>query len=259
MPRLPGVEAHQQSRPVIENGDAVSANWFFGFHPVREALRQHPERVLRVRIDERKDDHRRNEIERACEEAGIQAEAASASWFNDNSSVVHNGFAAELAESEKVAAERDSGLVVLAEDIQDPRNLGALVRVCEGAGVDQLLVRDRGSTQAMEVVEKTSAGALSHLPIERITNSAREIERLQEDGFWVYGADGAGAAPWDLDLSGKLALIVGGEQKGLRRLTKERCDGLVGLPMLGQVGSLNLATAASAILYDAVRQRTGAS
>ncbi len=181
----------------------------------------------------------------------------------------HNGFAAELVPGGRrpgaavVAAPeedaRPSGgdphLVVLVEDVQDPRNLGALLRVCEGAGVGRVMVRDRGSAPFTPAVVRTSAGASEHLDLERITNSAREIEVLKTEGFWCFGAVAVGVPPWEVDLTGRVLLCLGGEEKGLRQRTRSLCDHLVGLPMRGRVESLNLATAAAALLYEAVRQR----
>jgi len=151
----------------------------------------------------------------------------------------------------------DGTFLVLAEDVQDPRNLGALLRVCEGAGVGRVLLREHGSAPVSATAAKTSAGASEWLPVETIGSSAQRLERLKEEGFWIYGLAAEGEAPWALDLRGPLVLCVGGEENGLRRLTRERCDALIGLPMRGRVGSLNLATAAAAVLYEAVRQRTG--
>jgi 23S rRNA (guanosine2251-2'-O)-methyltransferase len=106
-------------------------------------------------------------------------------------------------------------------------------------------------------VVKTSAGASEWLQVERIPNTARALEALREEGYWIYGADAEGEAPWTVDLKGKVVLCFGGEAKGLRRLSRERCDALVGVPMRGKVESLNVATAAAAVLYEAVRQRLG--
>jgi 23S rRNA (guanosine2251-2'-O)-methyltransferase len=180
---------------------------------------------------------------------------------------VHNGFAAALAASaarsaggggpaDQASPSRDQQLVVLVEDVQDPRNLGALVRVCEGAGVGRLLVRDRGSAPLSPVAVKASAGAAEWLPIERVTNSANALEALKKEGFWVYGVVPGGEPPWEVDLTGPVALCLGGEEKGLRPRTEGLCDRLLGLPMRGRVESLNLSTAAAAVLFEAVRQRT---
>jgi 23S rRNA (guanosine2251-2'-O)-methyltransferase len=172
---------------------------------------------------------------------------------------VHNGFAAEIAVSRDELAAGSTGdpdLVVLAEDVQDPRNLGALLRVCEGAGVGRVLVREHGSAPVNETVVKASAGAAEWVEVERIGSAAQQIERLRDDGYWIYGLAAEGEPPWAIDLTGKVAICVGGEHEGLRRLTRESCDALIGLPMRGRVESLNLATAAAAVLYEAVRQRS---
>lgn len=204
---------------------------------------------------------RRREIEELCRRGRVSLDEAPERVLNELAGAVHNGFVAEL---KQVAAGRGEGdaavdpdLVVLAEDVQDPRNLGALLRVCEGAGVGRVLIRDRGSAPVSSAVVKTSAGATDWLAVERITNPARTLEELKGQGFWVYGLAAGGEAPWHVDLTGKVALCFGGEEKGLRRLTRESCDRILGLPMRGHVESLNLAAAAAAVLYEAVRQRLG--
>ena len=150
----------------------------------------------------------------------------------------------------------DPDLLVLLEDVQDPRNLGALLRVCEGAGVGRVLVRDRGSAPLSPAVVKTSAGAAEWLAVERIANPAQSLERAQGGGLLGLRRRPRGAKPpWNVDLTGKVVLCLGGEEKGLRARTRQLCDRLIGLPMRGRVESLNIATAAAALLYEAVRQR----
>lgn len=200
---------------------------------------------------------RRREIEDLCRELGVDVQRVPESVLDGLGLPVHNGFAAEVTEVATPERGADPGLVVLLEDVQDPRNLGAILRVCEGAGVGKVLIRDRGSAPLSEVAARTSAGAAEWLPVDRVTNSAREIRRLKDEGFWVYGADMEGRPPWEIDLSGQVAFCLGGEEKGLRHNTRELCDELVGLPMRGRVESLNVATAAAALLYEAVRQRAG--
>ena len=119
-----------------------------------------------------------------------------------------------------------------------------------------MAIRDRGSAPLSPVAGKASAGASEWLPLERITNSSRQIEAWKKDGYWVYGLAAGGKSPWEVDLTGRVVLCVGGEERGLRSLTRDQCDGLLGLPMRGQVESLNLVSAASAVLYEAVRQRS---
>lgn len=230
----------------------------YGFHPVREALRRRPEALRRVLVS-RAVDRRRREIEALCRRHGVRLEEASGAELDRLASGSHNGLAAELRDGAEpvAAAAADPDLVVLLEDVQDPRNLGAVLRVCEGAGVGRVLLRDRGSAPLTPTVTRTSAGAAEWLDVERVANAANALDRLKDEGFWVYGAAAGGEPVWQVDLTGKLALCFGGEEKGLRSLTRKRCDRLVALPMAGRVESLNVATAAAAILFEARRQRSG--
>jgi 23S rRNA (guanosine2251-2'-O)-methyltransferase len=199
---------------------------------------------------------RRDEIEELCRRHRVACEAVPERELTAVAGPAHNGMAAEVRGDEVPGGEGDADLVVLLEDVQDPRNLGALLRVCEGAGVGRVLIRDRGAAPVTPAVVKTAAGATEWLAVERVANAASTLERLKAEGFWVYGTDPAGVAPWQLDLSGKVVLCFGGEEKGLRALTRRTCDGMIGLPMRGRVGSLNIATAAAAVLYEALRQRS---
>jgi 23S rRNA (guanosine2251-2'-O)-methyltransferase len=229
----------------------------YGFHPVRELLRSRPQEIVRLQVSARPG-KRRQEIEELCARHRVVCEAVAGEVLDQLASAgVHNGFVATLGEAAPEPSEAaDPDLWVLVEDVQDPRNLGALLRVCEGAGVAKVLIRDRGSAPLSPAVIKTSAGAAEWLPVERIVNSSRQIELLKKEGFWVYGADAAGDPPWEVELTGKVLICIGGEEDGLRQHTRESCDRLIGLPMRGQVESLNLSTAAAALLYEAVRQRT---
>ncbi|HEY6323735.1 MAG TPA: RNA methyltransferase [Thermoanaerobaculia bacterium] len=243
----------------------------YGYHPVREALRHRPHQVARVLVSAARKGARRQEIEDLCRRHGVQLAVVTEKALAAVAGPAHNGMAAEMrleqaggtAAAEAGAAPAapelgsapDPDLVVLLEDLQDPRNLGAVLRVCEGAGVGQVLIRDRGSAPITPAVAKTAAGASEWLPIERITNSAATLEALKKDGFWAYGSDPGGEPPWRLDLTGKVVLCFGGEEKGLRHRTRTLCDATIGLPMRGRLASLNIATAAAAILYEALRQR----
>jgi 23S rRNA (guanosine2251-2'-O)-methyltransferase len=241
-----------------------------GFHPVREALRRRPHQVRRVLIARRQTGPRVREITELAARHGVAVDVVDWSALRGVDPQARQGILAEMADAADGAATpaaggtddrrhvvRDADLVVLLEDIQDPRNLGALLRVCEGAGVGRVLIRDRGAAPLTPTVVAASAGATEWLEVERVTNTVAELERLKEAGFWVYGAAEGGEAPWQIDLTGPAVLCFGGEEKGLRRLTREKCDRMVGLPMRGRVESLNVATAAAALLYEAVRQRTG--
>lgn len=229
----------------------------FGYHPLREALRHRPHEVEQVWIASGRRGKRRGEIEELAGRHGIRVSTAPPSVLAEVAESVHNGFVAELAGEAEESKGGDPNLLVLVEDVQDPRNLGALLRVCEGAGVGRVLIRDRGSAPITPTASKTSAGAAEWVEVERITNTAQTLERLKEEGYWIYGVAAGGDTSWEVDLKGKVVLCFGGEEKGLRSLTRKVCDRLVGLPMRGRVESLNLATAASAVLYEALRQRMG--
>ncbi|GAA5513237.1 putative TrmH family tRNA/rRNA methyltransferase [Deinococcus carri] len=147
-------------------------------------------------------------------------------------------------------------LIVLLDGITDPRNFGAIIRSAEVLGAHGVVVEERRSAPLSPVVAKTAAGATSHLPVAQTKNLPRLIDQLKEDGVWVYGA--AGEAAQDLartDLGGKLALVIGAEGEGLRRLVREKCDVLVRIPTRGQVQSLNASVAAGILLYEATRNR----
>ena len=228
-----------------------------GYHPVRELLLRRPEAAVALLVGERRRGVRRSELEELAGRHGIPVRTVPLHELEALGAARHNGFALEIeAGTRPRGGAGDSGLVVLLEDVQDPRNLGALLRVCEGSGVGRVLIRDRGSAPLNPAAVKASAGAAEWVNTERVTNSAQQIARYREEGFWIYGADAEGQAPWEVDLTGKVLLCLGGEHRGLRRLTRESCDVLLGLPMRGRVESLNVATAASALLYEAVRQRS---
>lgn len=230
----------------------------YGYHPVREALRHRPHEVRRVLVGRRRRGERRQRIEALCRRHRIHLAAVSEEELSRLSGGVHNGFLAELHASpipSSTDRDRPADLVVLLEDVQDPRNLGAILRICEAAGVDKVILRDRGTAPITATVAKAAAGATEWLNIERVPNSVAAIKSLKAAGFWVYGTDPAGSAPWQSDLSGKVALCFGGEAEGLRARTRKECDALLGLPMRGAIASLNVSAAAAAIVYEVLRQR----
>ena len=172
----------------------------------------------------------------------------------------HQGVVARLAvreylsEDRALEGQRGRRFLLLLDEVQDPHNLGAVVRVAEalGAGV---VVPERGSAPLSEAVSRASAGAVHRVPIFRIKNLRRFVDLLKNEGFRVVGLDAEGGSIYEIDLTGDLALVLGGEGKGLRRLVREGCDELARLPMAGNVASLNVSTAASAAGFEAARQR----
>ena len=155
-----------------------------------------------------------------------------------------------------LAEAREPALVVVLDGVEDPRNLGAIVRTAEAAGADGVLLPERHSAGLSETVSRASAGGLEHVRVARIGNVAQALEELKARGIWVVGFDAAGQERWDaIDYRRPVALVLGGEGRGMRRLVRERCDHLASLPLFGHVGSLNVSVAAGIALYEVIRQR----
>jgi 23S rRNA (guanosine2251-2'-O)-methyltransferase len=151
---------------------------------------------------------------------------------------------------------RPDALIVALDQVQDPRNLGAVCRSAEFAGAAGVVVPERRAAEVTAVACKASAGAVEHLEIAHVRNLADWLAEAKTAGFWIWGADaGASEAPWDVDLSGPTVLVLGGEGKGIRPRVASACDGLVALPRAGRVDSLNVSAAAAALLFEATRQR----
>ena len=152
---------------------------------------------------------------------------------------------------------RDDALLVALDQVQDPRNLGAVCRSAEVAGAAGLVVPERRAAAVTAAACKASAGAVEHLEIAHVRNLADWLDAAKEAGFWIWGADAGGdAVPWGVDLTGPTVLVLGGEGKGLRPRVAAACDGLVALPQRGQIDSLNVSAAATALLFEALRQRS---
>jgi 23S rRNA (guanosine2251-2'-O)-methyltransferase len=157
----------------------------------------------------------------------------------------------------KALLRRPDALIVALDQVQDPRNLGAVCRSAEFAGAAGVVVPERRSAEVTPVVCKTSAGAVEHLEIAHVRNLADWLAEAKEAGFWIWGADAdASETPWAVDLTGPTVLVLGGEGKGIRPRVASACDGLVALPRLGKVDSLNVSAAAAALLLEATRQRS---
>jgi len=158
-----------------------------------------------------------------------------------------------------LAAAREKGeapLIVVCDELSDPHNLGAVIRTAEAAGAHGVIIPKRRSAGLTAIVAKTSAGAVSHLPVARVPNLTALLKELKEDGLWVYGTAAEGTTSlYEADLKGPTVIIIGSEGDGMGRLVREQCDFLVSIPMRGKVNSLNASAAAAVVLYEAVRQR----
>jgi 23S rRNA (guanosine2251-2'-O)-methyltransferase len=172
----------------------------------------------------------------------------------------HQGVVARVepypySELEEILATPDP-LVVVLDGVTDPRNLGAVLRAADGAGVSGVVVPKDRAAGVTPATVKTSAGASEHVPVARETNLRRALEKMKEASVWAYAAEGGAASVYtDLDLSGPVAFVLGSEGRGVRRLVREGCDGAVSIPMRGAVSSLNVSVAAAVLLFEARRQR----
>ena len=159
---------------------------------------------------------------------------------------------------EIVAFARKKGeapFIILLDGIEDPHNLGAIIRTAECAGAHGIVIPRNRAAQINETVHRTSAGAAEHVRCARVTNLARAIEELKEQGIWVYACDMGESLFWDVDLGGAVAIVIGSEGKGVGRLVREKCDGVISMPLAGKVNSLNASNAAALAMYEVVRQR----
>jgi len=211
----------------------------YGRRPVEEAERGR-RRVLRVW---RAPEASAEELEQLCgspDHQGVVAEVDPYAYADPNALL-----------------RRPDGLIVALDQVQDPRNLGAICRSAEFAGAAGVVIPERRSAEVTAVACKASAGAVEHLDIAQVRNLADWLAEAKAAGFWLWGADaGATNAPWNTDLSGPTVLVLGGEGKGIRPRVASACDGLVALPRLGKVDSLNVSAAATALLFEATRQRS---
>ena len=232
----------------------------YGINPVLEALRAG--RVRELRVGERADD-RLKQLLALAGERGVRVRRVEAdSLDRDSRRGVHQGVIAEIEEAadysieEIISGASEAPLVVVLDGIEDPHNLGAILRTADAAGVDGVVVQSRRAASRGGVAAKASAGALAHVKIAEVVNIARAVEKLKEAGVWTVGLAAEAADFYDaIDLTLPTALVLGAEGAGLRRLVRERCDRLASIPMRGHIGSLNVSVAAGVVLFEAVRQR----
>lgn len=245
-------------------------NQIYGLLPVLEALRARRRKITRIVIASGANPARLNELLEIARRAGIAIEKRDRRAMDEMTrSANHQGviaFAMPLsAGSSYVDAEAilDSlspkPLVVLLDGIEDPHNLGAILRTCEGAGVDGVFLPEHRAAGLTDTVAKTSAGAIEYLRIARVTNLVRLIEDLKERGLWVIGVEGGTEIPYSgFDFNVPVAIVMGSEGKGLRRLVREKCDTIVSIPMRGHINSLNVSVASGIVLFEVLRQRDAA-
>ncbi len=152
-------------------------------------------------------------------------------------------------------AKDKDGVIVILNEVLDPHNLGSIIRVCECAGVDGLIISKDRSASVSDTVMRISEGAVNHVKIARVVNINSAIDKLKQNGYWVFGAEADGGSVYKTDLKGKICLVIGGEDSGVKRLTKQKCDGIISIPMYGKINSLNASVACGIVVFEAMRQR----
>jgi len=232
----------------------------YGINPVLEALRAG--RVRELRVGERADGRLKQLLALAGERGVRVRRVAADALERDSRRGVHQGVVAEIEEGadysidEIVTGASAAPLIVVLDGIEDPHNLGAILRTADAAGVDGVVVQSRRAASRGGVAAKASAGALAHVRVAEVVNIARAVEELKAAGVWTVGLASEAPDPYNaIDLTLPTALVLGAEGAGLRRLVRERCDRLASIPMRGHVGSLNVSVAAGVVLFEAVRQR----
>lgn len=240
----------------------------FGLHAVRTLLQQHPQRASLLLLQKGREDARATELMQLAQAAGIRVEWRDAAELNKLSggdrhqgACVNVRPAAALGEGaldELLDGLTAPPLLLVLDGVQDPHNLGACLRTADAAGANAVIVpRDRAAGLS-PTVRKVASGAAESVPLIQVVNLSRTLRWLKEREIWIVGTDDqAPKSIYQSDLSGPLALVLGAEGPGLRRLTKENCDALVGIPMQGVVESLNVSVAAGVVLFEATRQRAG--
>lgn len=245
----------------------MSTDKIIGINPVLEALKAgRPVRRLLI-ADQRKQDREVQAILRLAREAGVEVRFAGRDALNREApGANHQGIIAVAAAKGyaglddilRIPGERGQApLYLILDGVEDPRNLGAILRTADAAGVHGVIIPERRAAGLTETVAKAAAGAMEHVPVVKVVNIVQTLEELKRSGVWVAGAEADGdRVYWDADLTQPLALVLGGEDRGVRRLVRERCDFLVSLPLMGSISSLNVSVAAGVLLYETCRQRS---
>lgn len=242
------------------------ANLVYGIHAVRSVLKKHSQRVVQVWLQTGRSDARIDELSKLAAEAKIKVEHRSVRDLDQRAGgEQHQGAIAQLKDAgtlgegaldEILEAAGAAPLVLVLDGVQDPHNLGACLRTADAAGAACVIVpRDRAAGLSA-TVRKVASGAAETVPLIQVVNLSRTLKWLKERGLWLVGTDDeAKTTLFGADLKGPIAVVMGAEGAGMRRLTREHCDLLVSIPMAGVVESLNVSVATGIVLYEAVRQR----
>ncbi|MFH0731229.1 MAG: 23S rRNA (guanosine(2251)-2'-O)-methyltransferase RlmB [Pseudomonadota bacterium] len=238
----------------------------YGYHPVREALRANRRKIQTIYLGRESSGNRCEEILTVAASNGIPVERVTADAMRSMTRTDHHqDLCARVSVYPVVAMEdlldalpggKAPPFFLVIDSVLDPQNLGALIRSALAVGVIGVLTPKDRSAPPTPVVSKASAGALEHIPLARVTNLSRALDALRQRGLWIFGLEGtADREIYGTDLTGPMALVVGGEEKGIRPLVKQHCDLLVSIPQYGPLDSLNASVAGAVALYEVLRQR----
>jgi 23S rRNA (guanosine2251-2'-O)-methyltransferase len=239
-------------------------NVIYGLNAVAEALKARGRAFEWVGVARERHDLRLQRVIEECRKIGVPVRFMPRTELDRMAGIAaHQGVVAVTASKQYsglddlVEARRGQhALIVVLDGVEDPHNLGAVLRTADAAGADGVVIPERRAAGVTGAVARASAGASEHLPVARVTNIARTVEELKQRNVWVVGLDERGSQPYDaLDYNMDCAIVLGAEGKGVHDLVKKKCDFLVSIPMLGKVPSLNVSVAAGIVLYEIVRQR----
>lgn len=243
----------------------MSADLVFGIHAVGALLQRAPQDVLELFVMKDRDDKRMQPLIQEARQNGVSVQFCNRKTLDDMVGGQHQGIIAKArlqssgseADLAAIVERHDKPFILVLDGVTDPHNLGAILRSADAAGVHAVVSPKDRSVKLTSVVRKVACGAAESVPFITITNLARTLRELQDAGVWVVGAAGETETTiYQADFKGPLAIVLGAEGEGLRRLTRETCDNLVKIPMFGSVSSLNVSVAAGICLFEAVRQRS---
>lgn len=230
-------------------------------NPIFEVLKSAPRRINKIFIQKEAGPGRIGEIIRQARANGIPCIFVPKHRL-DSLADHHQGAVAivspkEFSALEELLTGKKAPFLVLLDEIEDPQNLGAIVRSAECAGVDGLVLTEHRSAGLTETVSTVAAGALEHVKVARVVNLARAMEELKKRGLWFVGAEGGSPEPWyNFDYTLPVAIVLGSESRGLRPLVRKRCDKVLSIPLFGRINSLNVSAAAAVFLFEVARQRS---
>lgn len=263
--REKGIGSDKKAIKAENEKSTENIDMIFGRNPVAEALKG--ERPIDKILVAKDTEGSIVKILEAAREKGVQVRMTDRTALDRICRTKsHQGvmaYAAPVAYSslediiEQAEAKQEDLFLLLLDGIEDPHNLGAIIRSADAVGAHGVVIPARRAAGLSETVAKASAGAVEHVPVAKVANIAQTIDKLKKMGVWVGAADMDGQQYWEADLSGKIALVIGGEGSGVGKLVKEKCDFTLRIPMRGKVGSLNASSAAAVLMYEVRRQRQG--